>query len=98
VRRRSGVARAAAAVWVGAAIWVGVLLVMANTVWQASSPPPTPEQAFLGIPATAYYLTALFGGAMLMILVALMPDAWIVRGLRDGASRGATDRPLRDPA
>jgi hypothetical protein len=85
-------------VWVGAAIWVGVLLVMANTVWQASSPPPTPEQAFLGIPATAYYLTALFGGAMLMILVALMPDAWIVRGLRDGASRGATDRPLRDPA
>jgi hypothetical protein len=72
--RRRGV-QAAAGAWGVAAVWVGVLLVMANTVWQASSPPPTPEQSFLGVPATGYYLVGLYGGALLMLLAAGLPGA-----------------------
>ena len=73
VGTRRLVARSAAAVWLVAAAWVGVLLVMANTVWQASGPPPTPEQTFLGIPASGYYLAALYGGTVLMLLAAFLP-------------------------
>ena len=73
VGNRRRIARGAAAVWVVAAAWVLVLLVMANTVWQASGPPPSPDQAFLGIPATGYYLAALYGGTALMVLVAFLP-------------------------
>lgn len=75
------VARAAAAVWAAAAAWVGALLVMANTVWQSSGPSPIPDQTFLGIPATAYYVAALYGGALLMILVVALPGRVIGPGL-----------------
>lgn len=71
VGTRRRIARAAAAVWAVAAAWVTVLLVMANTY--ASGPPPTPEQTFLGIPASGYYLAALYGGTVLMLLAAYLP-------------------------
>lgn len=96
IRRR--VARAAAVVWAVAAVWVGVLFVMANTVWQASGPPPTPEQAFLGIPASVYYAAALYGGALLMLLVTVMPDSGTEVRSAGTPSQGAPDRTLRDPA
>ena len=95
IRRR--VVQLAAGVWVVAAVWVGVLLVMANTVWQSSSPPPTPEQSFLGVPATGYYLIALYGGALLMLLAGLPGARSRDRsvGLR---SPERSDGALRDPA
>ena len=73
-RRRT--ARGIAILWLVAAVWVGVLLVMSVTVWQASSPPPTPEQAYLGIPATVYHLVGLYGGAVLVLLLAFGSEAW----------------------
>ena len=73
VGTRRLVARAATGVWVVAAVWVGALLVMALTVWQTSGPPPAAEQTFLGISATVYYLCALYGGSVLMILVNALP-------------------------
>ncbi len=97
VASRRQVARAAAVVWAGAAVWVGVLFVMANTVWQASGPPPTPEQAFLGIPASVYYAAALYGGAILILLVATMPDPGTEARSAGTPSQGAPDRTLRDP-
>ena len=74
--RRVGVAKAVALIWLVAAIWVGVLLVMSVTVWQASSPPPTPEQTYLGIPATAYHLFGLYGGCVLVLLLAFGNPRW----------------------
>jgi hypothetical protein len=73
VATRRLIARVAAAVWIVAAAWVGVLFVMANTVWQGSGPTPTPEQTFLGIPASALYVAALYGGTMLMALTVALP-------------------------
>ncbi len=67
---RQRVARAIAIVWLVAAVWVAVLLVMSVTVWQASSPPRLPEQTYLGIPATAYHLLGLYGGTVLVLLLA----------------------------
>jgi hypothetical protein len=73
LRRR--IARGVALVWLAAAVWVGVLLVMSVTVWQASGPPPTPEQTYLGIPATAYHLLGLYAGCVLVLLLAFgSPD------------------------
>jgi hypothetical protein len=62
---RRQVARLVAAAWVVAAIWVAVLLGLSITSW-ASSPPPVPSATFVGIPAPAFYVTALFGGAVLI--------------------------------
>lgn len=74
LRRR--IARAVALVWLVAAVWVGVLLVMSVTVWQASSPPPAPEQTYLGLPATAYHLIGLYAGAVLVPLLAFGRSGW----------------------
>ena len=96
IRRR--VVQGVSGVWGVASIWVGVLLVMANTVWQASSPPPTPEPSFAGIPATGYYLVGLYGGALLMLLAAGLP---IVRGRAGSAGRRSSERSdgvIGDPA
>ena len=71
------IARGVAMVWLVAAVWIGVLLVMSVTVWQASSPPPTPEEAYLGIPATIYHLAGLYGGAVLMLLLAFGRPGWL---------------------
>ena len=73
-RRRT--ARGIAILWLVAAIWVGVLLVMSVTVWQASGPTPTPEQEYLGIPATGYHLVGLYGGAVLVLLLGFGGEAW----------------------
>ena len=95
---RRMVARAAAAVWAGAAVWVGALFVMANTVWQAASPPPTPDQTFLGVPATAYYVAALYGGTLLMILAVALPRRQVGGRSVASPSHGTPDRSVRDPA
>ena len=97
VGTRRQVARAAAVVWAVAALWVGVLFVMANSVWQASGPPPTPEQAFLGIPASVYYAAALYGGALLMLLVAVTPDSGTDARSAERPSQVAPNRPLEGP-
>lgn len=98
IATRRLIARAAASIWAIAAVWVGVLFVMANTVWHGAGPTPTPEQAFLGIPASALYIAALYGGAVLMILAVALPGAQM--GSRSIASSpsGAQDRSARDPA
>jgi len=74
-RRR--VAGAVALVWLGAAAWVAVLLVMSVTVMQAASPPPSPEDTYLGLAATAYHVIGLFGGAVLVLIGAFAPDRWL---------------------
>jgi hypothetical protein len=76
---RRHIARGIALLWLVAAVWVAVLLVMSVTVWHASSPTPTPEQAYLGIPATGYYLVGLYGGAVLVLLLAFGRPGWLDR-------------------
>lgn len=98
VGTRRLVARVAAAVWVVAAAWVGVLLVMANTVWQAASPPPRPEQSFLGIPATAYYVAALYGGTALMALAVALPGGRSQARSTRSPLHGVPELDARDPA
>ncbi len=73
---RVRVAKAVALVWLVAAIWVGVLLLMSLTVWQASGPHPTPDRSYLGLPATAYHLVGLYGGAVLVLLLAFGRSGW----------------------
>lgn len=98
VGTRRLVARAAIALWVVAAVWVGVLLIMANTVWQASGPPPTPDQVFLGIPATAYYVSSLYGGTVLMLLAGSWGRPGAAGPLPSPPDQGEPDRTVRDPA
>ena len=87
-RRR--VAQGVALAWLVAAVWVGVLLVMYVTVWQGASPPPTPEQAYLGIPATAYHLVGLYAGAVLVFLLAFGRAGWL-----GGSITAATTEPAQ---
>jgi hypothetical protein len=94
-RRR--VARAAAGIWVVAATWVGVLLIMAATVWQASGPPPTPDQTFVGIPATVWYLVALYGGSALMVCSVMLPRSTPEGSAPARSDRAEVDRVMRDP-
>lgn len=68
VRRR--VAIALAVTWLVAAVWIGVLLVAYQS---ASRPPPEIEATYFGLPATAYRLVALYGGAVLVAMAALLP-------------------------
>jgi len=74
-RRR--IAQGATLLWLIAAVWVGVLLVMSVTVWQASSPPPRPEDTYLGLTATVYHLVGLYAGAVLMLVSTFGPDRWL---------------------
>ncbi len=54
--------------WVGAAIWAGALLVWYQVACGCSSPPPAPVATYLGIPASAFHLTAAFvGGALVLV-------------------------------
>ena len=73
---RRQIARGVALVWLLAAVWVGVLLVMSVTVWQGSSPPPTPEQTYVGFPATVYHLVGLYAGAVLVLVMAFGRSDW----------------------
>ena len=86
--RRARVAKGVALVWLVAAIWVGVLLLMYVTVWQASStsgPSPVADQTYLGIPATAYHLIGLFGGSVLVLVLAFGRSDWF--GQADSAAQ-----------
>ena len=74
-RRR--IARGATLLWNLAAVWVGVLLVMSVTVWQASGPPPRPEDTYLGLTATVYHVVGLYAGAVFMLVSAFGPDRWL---------------------
>jgi hypothetical protein len=76
-RRRIGLG--AALVWLFAAGWVAVLLGMEGTVWQASSPPPMPEDSYAGLTATGYRVIGLFGGAIAMAAAAYLPERWLRR-------------------
>ncbi len=83
-RRRIG--RGATLLWLIAAVWVGVLLVMSVTVWQASGPPPRPEDTYLGLTATVYHVVGLYAGALLMLVSAFGPDRWL--GEREASGSG----------
>lgn len=74
---RQSIARAVSVLWTSAAVWVAVLLAASVTVMQAASPPPGPEHTYVGITATAYHLTGLFGGAALMLACAFAPGRWL---------------------
>ena len=78
---RLWVARVAALLWLVAAIWVAVLLVMSVTVWQASSPPPTPEDTYFGLTATVYRVMGLYGGMVLMLISAFGPVGLLARSM-----------------
>ncbi len=75
-RRR--IAQGIALAWIVAAVWVGALLVMFVTVWQSSTlgPSPTPEETYLGLPASVYHLIGLYAGAVLMPLLAFGRSDW----------------------
>jgi hypothetical protein len=73
---RRQIARGVALVWLLAGVWVGVLLVMSMTVWQASSPPPTPEETYLGLRASVYHLVGLYAGAVLVPVLAFGRPGW----------------------
>ncbi len=76
-RRRIG--EGATLLWVFAAAWVGVLLLMSVTVWQASGPPPAPEDTYLGLTATVYHVIGLYAGAALMVVSTFGPHRWFDR-------------------
>lgn len=76
---RRYLARGLALLWLLAAVWIGVLLVMVNTVWQASGPDPGPAVFILGLPATLYHLLGLYGGVALVMASAFGPDRWFAR-------------------
>ncbi len=76
-RRR--IAKGAALLWLTAAVWVAVLLLMSVTVMTASSPPPRPEDTYLGLTATVYHVLGLYGGVALVLASAFAPDSWFDR-------------------
>ncbi len=79
IGQRRLLARGAALVWLLAAVWVGVLLLMYNTVWEPSMPPPRPDVFYMGLPATAYHLIGLYGGVVLVLVSAFGPERWFQR-------------------
>jgi uncharacterized YccA/Bax inhibitor family protein len=62
-----------ALLWTFAAAWFAVLLVFP---FQASGPPPVPDDTFLGLPATLYRMLGLFGGAALVLVATYAPERW----------------------
>jgi hypothetical protein len=74
---RRWVAVGTAFAWLTAIAWFSVLMVMSVTVWQASGPPPVPDEAFLGLPATAYRMLGLVGGGALVTVATFAPGRWI---------------------
>jgi hypothetical protein len=83
LRRR--VAWTIVALWLLAAIWIGVLLVMYQAMCACSRPPPSIEATYLGLTATVYHLTGLYGGLLLAIVAAAVAE-------RGGAKRAAAER------
>lgn len=91
-RRR--IAQGATLLWAVAAVWVGVLLVMSVTAWQASGPPPGPEDTYLGLTATVYHLVGLNAGAVLMLVSTFGPDRWPSGRGASAGSRQANSQAL----
>ena len=86
---RAWAARAGSLAWTTAAAWVAVLLAASMTIMQAASPPPAPEDTYVGLTATAYHAIGLFGGAVLMIACAFAPTRWL-DGHDDQAGRAGS--------
>lgn len=69
--RRS--AKGIAIAWVIGAIWIGVLL---QTYQPVSGGPQAPEETYLGLTATAYHVSAVYGGALAVLIAAFGPRSW----------------------
>ncbi len=90
-RRR--IAKGAALIWLISAVWVGALLL---TVMTTSSPPPQPENTYLGLTATVYHVIGLYGGVALMLVSTFAPDRWFgPAGQQHRDARLATDESAR---
>ena len=76
---RLRIAIGTALLWAFAAAWVTVLLVMSVTVWQASGPPPSPEDTYAGLTATMYRVVGMFGGGALVLGATFVPERWVRR-------------------
>jgi hypothetical protein len=74
--QRRRLAQAVAVAWLVAAVWVGVLL-LTYVGMQSGSSSEDPEQAYLGIPATAFHLVGLYGGAVLVLVLAFGRGGWL---------------------
>ena len=57
-------------VWLAAAVWIGALLVLYQVTCGCSRAEPPPEEAYLGLTATAYHLAGLYLGGALMWVAA----------------------------
>ncbi|HEX5578281.1 MAG TPA: hypothetical protein VFY43_01295 [Candidatus Limnocylindria bacterium] len=71
-----------ALLWALSAAWFAVLLVFP---FQASGPPPVPDQAFAGLPATLYRMIGLYGGAILVMVATYVPERWMHRRSQSAA-------------
>jgi hypothetical protein len=56
--------------WLGAAGWIGALLLWQQALCGCSSPPPVPEETYLGLTATIYHLAGVYLGGALMAVAA----------------------------
>ncbi|MEP6470014.1 MAG: hypothetical protein ABJC24_09615 [Chloroflexota bacterium] len=75
------------ALWLLAAIWISVLLVMYQAMCACSLPPPSAEVTYLGLTATVYHLTGLYGGLLLAIVAAVLAELHRPQAARaDGAA------------
>ena len=72
--RRRWAAGLIASLWLIGSAWIAVLLVMYQAM--GSRPPPSPEDTYLGLTATVYHVIGVYGGAVLVAISALGPDAW----------------------
>jgi membrane associated rhomboid family serine protease len=72
LRRR--VAWTIVALWLLAAIWIGGLLVMYQAMCACSRPFPAEDITYLGLTATVYHLTGLYGGLLLAIVAASLAE------------------------
>ena len=71
VRWRRVGAWAIAMLWLVAAVWIGGLLLMYQVQCACSMPfPIEPERTYLGLTATVYHLTGVYGGLILTSLAA----------------------------
>lgn len=70
-RSRRMIAGALAGAWVVAAIWIGGLLVMYQATCACTTVAPiAPDATYVGLPATAYHLAAMYlGGALIVVAV-----------------------------
>ena len=67
-RRR--LARAITGLWLIAAGWIAALLIWQQVTCGCSMPPPSPEETYLGLTATAYHLAGVYLGGALMAVAA----------------------------